>query len=146
MTDEVIDLRRGDRFYAVEPMSGIFGATDVTVINVSVTGAQLMHAQPLRIGTRSRLSFTRGEVTVSVQVQVMWSHLWQTPGGHAYRSGVRLDTADVPYAAAVNALIRSGAIQLDTESLERKRQREEERELRRKSGPKISTVPGVNGV
>jgi hypothetical protein len=113
----------------------------VSVINVSVVGAQVMHAQPLRIGTTARLAFRYGDVSVSVLAQVMWSHLWQTSDGHAYRSGVRLDAADVQYAAAVNALIRTGAIQRDTESLERKRQREAERELRRKSGPKISPVP-----
>ena len=141
MNEDVIDLRKGDRFHAVEPIGGSFSAIDVSVINVSVTGAQIMHAQPIRIGTRSRLAFRHGEVTVSVQVQVVWSHLWQTPEGHAYRSGVRLDAADAQYAAAVNSLIRSGAIQRDTESLERKRQREMERELRRKSGPKINPVP-----
>jgi hypothetical protein len=141
MNEEVIDLRKGDRFQAVEPIGGSFSAVDVSVINVSVTGAQIMHAQPIRIGTRSRLAFRYGEVTVSVQVQVVWSHLWQTPDGHAYRSGVRLDAADVPYAAAVNSLIRTGALHRDTESLERKRQREMERELRRKSGPKMNPVP-----
>lgn len=141
MSEEVIDLRKGDRFQAVEPIGGSFNGIDVSVINVSVTGAQIMHAQPMRIGTRSRLAFQHGEVTVSVLVQVVWSHLWQTPDGHAYRSGVHLDASDVMYAAAVNALIRSGALHRDTESLERKRQREQERELRRKSGPKLDPAP-----
>jgi hypothetical protein len=141
MNEDVIDLRRGDRFHVVQPIGGSFNATDVSVINVSVTGAQIMHGVPIRIGTRARLAFRHGEVTVSVQVQVVWSHLWQTPEGHAYRSGVRLDSPDVLYAAAVNALIRTGAIQRDTESLERKRQREQEREQRRKSGPKVSPLP-----
>ena len=141
MNEDVIDLRKGDRFHAVEPIDGSFNAIDVSVINVSVTGAQIMHAQPIRIGTRARLAFTHGEVIVSVMVQVVWSHLWQTAEGHAYRSGVRLDTPEGQYAAAVNAMLRSGAIQRDTDSLERKRQRELERELRRKSGPKLTTVP-----
>lgn|SRR5690348_7480255 len=141
MNEEVIDLRKGDRFHVAEPIGGSFSAIDVSVINVSVTGAQIMHAQPIRIGTRSRLAFRHGEVTVSVMVQVVWSHLWQTPDGHAYRSGVRLDAPDVQYAAAVHDLIRHGVLQRDTESLERKRQREMERELRRKSGPKMTTLP-----
>jgi hypothetical protein len=140
MNEDVIDLRKGDRFHAVAPMSGSFNGVDVSLINLSVTGAQIMHAQPIRIGTRSRLAFQHGQVTVSVQVQVVWSHLWQTPDGHAYRSGVRLDAMDVAYAAAVHALVRTHAIEQDTESLERKRQREAERELRRKSGPKYVPV------
>jgi hypothetical protein len=145
MDDEVIDLRKGDRFHAVVPIGGSFSSTDVSLINVSVTGAQVMHSQPIRIGTRSRLTFHHGDVVASVQVQVVWSHLWQTPEGHAYRSGVRLDMPDVQFAAAVNGLLRAGAIQRDTESLERKRQRELEREMRRKSGSKLTPVP-PNGV
>ena len=145
MTEEVIDLRKGDRFHAVVPIGGSFNAADVTVINVSVTGAQIMHVAPIRIGTRARLAFRHGDVTVSVQVQVVWSHLWQTATGHAYRSGVRLDAADVQYAAAVNALIRVGAIQRDTESLERKRQREMERE-RRKSGVSFKPAPPTSSI
>ena len=140
MNDDVIDLRRGDRFHVVEAIGGSFDAIDITVINLSVTGAQVMHAAPIRIGTRARLAFQHGAVTVSVLVQVVWSHLWQTAGGHAYRSGVRLDAPDVQYAAAVHDLVRSGAIQRDTESLERKRQREMERELR-KSGVKFIPIP-----
>lgn len=138
MNEEVIDLRKGDRFHAVAPISGAFNGVDVSVINVSVTGAQVMHTQPIRIGTCSRLTFDHGDVITSVQVHVVWSHLWQTPDGHAYRSGVRLDTPDVAYARAVHDLIAAGAVQRDTESLERKRQRELERELRRKSGPKFT--------
>ena len=144
MTDEVIDLRRGDRFHAAAPIGGTFNAVDISIINVSVSGAQIMHAHPIRIGTRSRLTFHYGQEIVSVQVQVVWSHLWQTPEGHAYRSGVRLDMVDVTYARAVHELIRTGAVQLDTESLERKRQREAERELRRKSGPKLVPAPPTN--
>src|SRR5689334_450946 len=107
MTEEVIDLRKGDRFHAVASIAGTFNGVDVSIVNVSVTGAQLMHAQPIRIGTRARLTFHQGNEMVSVQVQVVWSHLWQTPEGHAYRSGVRLDAQDVGYAAMVNSLIRS---------------------------------------
>lgn len=144
MSDDVSDVRKGDRFCAVESIHGSFNSADVTVMNVSVGGAMIMHAQPIRIGTRSRLAFQHGEVTVSVPVQVVWSHLAQTNDGHAYRSGMRLDGPDVIYAAAINALARSGVVELDTESLDRKRQREMERELRRKSGPRIfPATPGT---
>lgn len=137
MNDDVNDSRQGDRFYAAEPIHGSFNGADVSVMNVSVGGAQIVHAQPIRIGTRSRLAFQNGDVTVSVPVQVVWSHLSQTNDGNAYRSGVRLDVPDVVYAAAIHALLRMGVVERDTESLERKRQREMERELRRKSGPRF---------
>lgn len=138
MNDDVNESRRGDRFYAAEPIHGSFNGVDVSVMNVSLGGAQIVHAQPIRIGTRSRLAFQHGEGTVSVAVQVVWSHLAQTNEGHAYRSGVRLDVPEVLYAAAINTLLRTGVVERDTESLERKRQREMERELRRKSGPRIT--------
>ena len=137
MSDDVSEVRKGDRFNAVESIHGSFNGADVSVMNVSVGGAMITHAQPIRIGTRSRIAFQHGEVTVSVAAQVVWSHLVQTNEGHAYRSGLRLEVPDVLYAAAINTMLRSGAIERDTESLERKRQREIERELRRKSGPRI---------
>jgi len=126
----------------VEPVEGTFGATPVSLMNVSLGGAQLLHAQPLRIGTHSTLSFHRGEAQATVAVTVVWSHLSQTEEGLRYRSGVRLDGPDVAYATALNALVRAGAIALDAESLERKRQREAERELERKSGPKFPMISG----
>ncbi|HEV7239701.1 MAG TPA: PilZ domain-containing protein [Thermoanaerobaculia bacterium] len=136
------DLRKGDRFTAAEPIVGSFNGADVSVVNVSMGGAQIVHAQPIRIGTRSRLAFHRGQTIVSVPAQVVWSHLSQTNDGNTYRSGVRLDVPDVLYAAAINAMFREHVVERDTESLERKRLREMERELRRKSGPRIVATPG----
>jgi hypothetical protein len=142
MNDDVSDFRKGDRFTAAEPIQGSFNSTDVSVVNVSMGGAQIVHAQPIRIGTRSRLAFHHGQTIVSVPAQVVWSHLSQTNDGNAYRSGVRLDVPDVLYAAAINAMLREHVVERDTESLERKRLREMERELRRKSGPRIVATPG----
>ena len=141
MNDDVTDLRKGDRFLVSEPVEGTFGATPVTLLNVSLGGAQLLHAQPLRIGTRAALTFHHAGEGASVIVIVVWSHLSQTSEGLRYRSGVKLDAPDVSYARALNAFVRSGVAALDAESIERKRQRELERELRRKSSPKISVPP-----
>jgi hypothetical protein len=143
MNDDVTDLRKGDRFLVYEPVEGNFGATAVTLLNMSLGGAQLLHAQPLRIGTRASLTFRHAGEGASVMVVVVWSHLSQTNEGLRYRSGVKLDAPDVSYARALNAFVRSGVAALDDESLERKRQREAERELRRRSSPKIS-VPSAN--
>ena len=142
MNDDVTDLRRGDRYLVAEPVEGTFGATAVSLLNVSLGGAQLSHAQPLRIGTRATLTFHRAEAQASVMVTVVWSHLSQTEEGLRYRTGVKLEAPDVAYATALNALARSGVIALDAQSIERKRQREADRELRRKSGPKFPMVSG----
>jgi hypothetical protein len=144
MNEDVTDLRKSDRFVAVDPIDGSFGATGITVLNLSLGGAQIMHAAPLRIGTRATLTFHKYGESASVIVIVVWSHLSQTTGGLRYKSGVRLDAPDVSYARALNAFVRAGVITPDSESLERKRQREAERELRRKSSPKMSPpAPGT---
>lgn len=140
-SDDVTDLRKGDRFLAVEPVEGTFNGVPVALMNVSLGGVQILHAQPVRIGSHATLAFNRRGVGASVVVTVVWSHLAQTTEGLRYRSGVKLQQPDVPYATALNAFVRSGVIALDTESLERKRQRELEREMRRRSGPKVSILP-----
>ncbi|HUR82951.1 MAG TPA: PilZ domain-containing protein [Thermoanaerobaculia bacterium] len=138
MNDDVTDLRKGDRFLVAEAVEGTFGATPVALLNMSLGGAQLLHAQPLRIGTRAMLTFRHAGEGASVNVIVVWSHLSQTAEGLRYHSGVKLDAPDVSYARALNAFVRAGIAKPDKESLERKRQREMEKEQRRKSSPKIS--------
>ena len=144
MNEDVNEVRQQDRFLAVEPLNATLDGLEVSVLNVSVAGAQIQHAQPLRIGTTALLHADYRGVTGSVPVRVVWSHLAQTPDGLLYRSGVFLEAPDSPWAAAVNALVRAGAIVLDSESLERKRLREIERETRRRSGAKMSVPPVTN--
>ena len=137
MTTDVLDLRKGDRFLVVEPLTGSFGPAEIAILNLSLTGAQVSHAQPLRIGTRARLWFRRGDVTVAVQARVVWSHLAKTTSGMVYQTGIKLDAADVQYAMAINALMRSGVIRQDVESLDKKRRREAERAEQRKSQVRV---------
>lgn len=139
MTTEVIDLRRGDRFNVIEPLTGSFGPAEVAVVNLSIGGAQISHPQPLRIGTRGKLWFRRGEVSVTVHATVVWSHLAPTSGGMVYKSGIRLDAADPQYALALNTLVRADVIRHETDSLEKKKQRMREREEARKS--QVRSIP-----
>ena len=144
MTDQVINSRKGDRFLVVEPIAGAFSGFDITLLNVSAIGAQIRHVQPLRIGTKAMLSFHYPGISATVMAHVVWSHLLQTDDGLVYRSGLKLHESDPQYAAAVNALLRAGAVVRDADSLERKRQRELERELRRQSSPKMTIIPPTN--
>jgi hypothetical protein len=140
MTGNASDLRKGERFIAVALISGTFGASEMTVTNFGIAGLQISHAHPMRIGTRARVSFQRGDVTIAAQARLLWSHLSQTPdssGKLLYVSGLRLDNPDAEYAAAIHALFRNGAIELDTESMGRKRTRMLEREEARKSQVKL---------
>jgi len=137
MTSEVVDLRTGDRFTVAEPITGTFGAAEVAVLNLGLGGVQLSHPHPLRIGTRARLWFKRGDVTAAITATIVLSHLASTSAGMTYRSGAKLDEADPAWALAINSLIRGGALQHDTESLQRKQQRMREREEARRSQVRI---------
>ena len=139
----VEELRKTDRFVVIAPVAATFGASDTLVVNFSITGAQISHPQPMRIGTMARLSFHRGDAFASVQARVIWSHAANAAGGTlVYRTGLRLENVDAHYALALNTLLRAGAVQRDIESLDKKRKRDEEREEKRKSGPKVIPFGG----
>lgn len=140
MNQEIVDLRKGDRFVVLEPVTGTFGPADVGVLNLSLSGMQISHPQPLRIGTRGRLSFKRGDVTVAVQAHVVWSHLQKAPNGAlSYISGMKLDSIEAQYAAAINTLLRGGVLRHDVDSMDRKRRRIAEREQEMKA--KVRVLP-----
>lgn len=142
MTMSVEELRKADRFVSVEAIAGTFGPTETTIVNLSISGAQITHPAPLRIGTVARLAFKRSEASVNAQARVLWSHAAPGAGGKLiYRSGLRIEAVDPQYAMALNALIRAGVIRQDIDSLERKRKRDMEREEKKKSGPKPLLVP-----
>lgn len=135
MMDNVTDLRKGERFRALEAIDCAFGSTEVTLVDAGLGGIQLAHSQPLRIGTRARFAFRRGEITFSIQGQVVWSRLAQASDGLLYKSGIQLDGGDVQYAIALNNLLRAGVMVADKDSLEKKRQRELEKERKRLGNP-----------
>ncbi|HEU4887583.1 MAG TPA: PilZ domain-containing protein [Thermoanaerobaculia bacterium] len=145
MTIEIIELRKGDRFRTTEHVTGTFGPVDVVIVDLSLGGAQLSHPQPLRIGTRAKLSFKRGDITATVPAHVIWSHLSKTNGGMSYVSGLQLDAVDPQYGMALNSLLRAGVLRKDSESMDKKKERMIEREAQRKSQqPRI--IPTAGGV
>src|SRR5437868_4976196 len=86
--------RGADRFVVNEPLIGSFGSAAVTILNMADLGLQVEHAQPLRLGTKARLWFRRGDIGASVQAIVVWSHLSRTPneqGKLLYHSGLRIE-------------------------------------------------------
>ena len=134
MTSEVVDLRKGDRFLVIEPVTGTFGPAEVALLDLSLGGVQVSHPQPLRIGTRGKLWFKRGDVTVTIHATVVWSHLVRsTSGTMSYKTGLRLESVDPPFALAINSLMRAGIIRHDVESMDKKRARLEEREAQLKA-------------
>lgn len=135
---EVTELRVAERFRTAEALVGSFGSASVTLLDVSASGAQIEHAQPLRIGTHARLWFKRGEVAVSLQAVTLWSHLSKSPnnqGKYLYNSGLRLDAESPGFYLALQALLDHGVIAPDRESLDRKKKRSLERMALKTSRP-----------
>lgn len=143
MSSDIKDLRTIERYVVAEPLSGSFGAAAVTLMDIAEQGAQIEHAQPLRLGARARLWFKRGDVASSVHAMVIWSRLSEKPndeGKLLYRSGLRVEGAEENFAPAIQALADHGVIRRDTESLERKRRKFVEREQEKSSKPSVKMI------
>ena len=128
MTIEIIELRKGDRFLATEPIQGTFGPAEVVVIDLSLGGAKLM--------------FKRGDIAATVQAHVVWSHLSRAGGGMSYISGLQLEAVEPQYAMALNALLRAGVLRKEVDSLDKKRERLLEREQLRNSQKRVIPTSG----
>ena len=142
MSADIRDLRTIERYVVVERLLGSFGAAGISILDIAEQGAQIEHAQPLRLGARGRLWFKRGEVSASIHAMVIWSRLSEKPndeGKLLYRSGVRLDDGE-SFASAIQALGEQGVIRRDTESLERKRRKFVEREQEKSVKPSVKMI------
>ena len=114
------------------------------VHDLAEQGAQVEHAQPLRLATKGRLWFKRGEIAVSLHAIVVWSRLSKSPndqGKYLYRSGLRIDEGANDFLMAMQMLAEHGVIRKDVESLERKRKRHEERNAETSGKPVMRQVP-----
>ncbi|PYQ30314.1 MAG: hypothetical protein DMF56_05735 [Acidobacteria bacterium] len=144
MTIEVKELRSGQRYVLDTPLPASFGATEVQIVNISTGGVQIIHPLPQRIGSASRLHFRVGDITVSTTARMLWSHLSKTPntgGQMTYQSGLRID--DPEFAASVQALVERGFVNVDSDSLDRKRKRLIEKERERSDKHLLRTLPGT---
>lgn len=140
---DVKELRSGERFVLNEPLTGTFGAAEITVLNVAEQGAQVTHAHPLRIASRSRLWFKRGDAVASVHALVVWSRLSKTPdaaGKYLYMSGLRIEDDANAFASTLQTLADHGVLRRDADSLDRKRQTLEEREHQRLAQARVKLV------
>lgn len=140
---DVKDLRSGERFLLVEPLTGTFGAAEVTIANVGEQGAQIAHAHPLRVAARSRLWFKRGDAAASVYAFVVWSRLSKTPdaaGKFLYMSGLRIEDDALAFSTAIQTLADRGVLRRDNESLDRKRKTLMDREQQRLAQQRVKLL------
>ena len=147
---EIKELRLEERYLVVEALAGSFGAAAIRILDLSQNGMQIEHPQPLRLGTRSRLWFRRGDVAISVHGMVIWSRLSKTPnqeGKLLYRTGIRLELNGEDMTVAIQALSDQGVLRRDPESLDRKRKLLQQKEEQR-SAPKstMKVIPQESDV
>src|SRR6266498_803697 len=143
MSPNVKNLRAVERYAVVEPLWGSFGSAGITILDIAEQGAQIEHAQPLRLGAGGRLWFKRGDVACSVHALVIWSRLSEKPNSEGkllYRSGLRVEDAQETFAPSIQALADHGVIRRDTESLERKRRKFVERDREKSSKQQVKMV------
>ena len=122
----VEELRAAERFTAGRPIAATFSGNQVTIVNLSTIGALIEHPGPIRLGTVARFAIRDGEVSVDVQGFLTWSRLAKTPddsGKYRYQSGLRIESGNIQYAIALHALIKSGAMRREPDTLEKKRRR-----------------------
>jgi hypothetical protein len=140
---DLSELRSSDRFAAIEPLPGGFSSANITVLNLATRGAQIEHAQPLRLSLTGRLWFKSGRAAVSVQGLVVWSHLSRThdsDGKLLYHSGIHVPDGSQELVAAIEVLSREGVVRKESDSLERKRVTLEERGQQRQARPIVKFV------
>ncbi len=143
MEPDIRDLRGRERFRVKQRFSGSFGAAEVMLVDVAEEGAQIEHAQPLRLASKGRLWFKRADVSVSLHAFVVWSRLSRTPnevGKYLYRSGLRFDEGAGSFLQAMQMLADQGVIERDDDSLNRKKRRVEEREQDKAGKPIVRMV------
>jgi len=84
------NLRTTERFLIEPPLSAQFGATAVSVCDISVKGARVIHAVPLEMGNKAvlRLAIDGRPAPVALEAVIVWT---QTDSSNAsrYVSGVR---------------------------------------------------------
>lgn len=140
---DLSELRSSDRFVAIDSLPGGFGSASITILDLAPRGAQIEHAQPLRLSLAGRLWFKSGPATVSVQGLVVWSHLSKTRDSNGkllYHSGIHVPDGSQELVAAIEILAREGVVRKESDSLERKRATLEERDQHRQMRPIVKFV------
>ena len=125
------------RFLTDERIEGTFSASGTTlpviVRDLSVTGAQIEHASPLRPALRGRLCAGKLDAAATV----IWTRM-SVPG--VYRSGLHLDEKLDVVAAQIRGMLADGSIHKGEDTI---REREEAR--RRREEARLKLVGGVTG-
>lgn len=118
------ELRRNRRFHSRNEWQAFFAANPVTVIDISESGLQVEHTYPIAIGKEGQVTLAlRTASTISVPARIVWSRFGKGSSGNqkVYRSGLVFDARRGGVSEdLLELLVRSDAIRVDSESLEKK--------------------------
>ena len=78
MAPDVTDLRSDERYVPLQPLTANFGPAQAAILNLAEHGAQIEHAQPLRLASRGRLVLRVLGTSFTAPGIVIWSRLSQT--------------------------------------------------------------------
>lgn len=123
--EDIQDLRTQNRYIVSTPFSGSFGASEIRIIDLSISGLQVQHDEPLRLGLQARVFFAISAThRVSWRGTVVWSHIAKTAderGKHPYCSGIRIDEDRSEVEPVLKEIIAGGKAFAERDSLERKK-------------------------
>lgn len=119
---ELRNTRRRARFVFKQTVEATFNASPVRLCNISGTGVQIEHPDPLKHLGMLVVILPRSIDTISLRGEIVWSRLGRTPnsaGEYLYRSGIKFDGQGSAVAATVQRIITIYSGEEDRETLER---------------------------
>lgn len=124
---DVKDTRGKPRFVFTTPIDATYNAYPIRIRNISGSGAQIEHPEPLKLHSSAKLavSVPRSSETITLRGVLVWSRLARAPdkeGKHLYRSGVKLDGQGPAVSAMVDRIITIYSGEEDRQSLDRKKE------------------------
>jgi hypothetical protein len=101
-------MRRRILRVPVEPPSAAtFSSSRVTLVDISIHGAAIVHLHPFRLYRRAPLEIALSRFTLSVPSEVRGCRLIgrRSDGTALYRSGLRFDLSDPSTSGTINELV-----------------------------------------
>jgi hypothetical protein len=119
----VAESRANKRFVFEQPASAKFGSVAITLLDLSMTGFQALHANPILLGRKDDLVIPFGKQDRTLPATIRWSRAVTGAGSGklTYRSGFLINPEDAPLASdVVDQFVVARQAFFDTESLEKK--------------------------
>lgn len=122
---EVKDTRTQPRFLFKQPVQATFNAYPISIVNLSISGAAIEHADPLKLRAAAKLvvPLPGSKETVTLRAELLWSRLSRTPtkdGRHLYQSGIRFEGQGPAVSASAERIISAYGGVVDEQSFQKK--------------------------